>query len=240
MFGLNMITQEGAEWKRHRAIVKSAFNETNNAFVWEETVRIVNEWLIELDKAASLSDSEGLPTNVDLCHDFTRVTLLVIASAGFGKRSTWTEENSIPPYGRKVHLSRAIMDAVDVVFLRTLVPEVLWKAVAKEGMYVPCLGHILLRVRDSFNEFEGHMIELVSQARDTFGLDTRKEDSNVQGSALLKNMVQANMTFEKDEQMGHRNLTDEELLSNMFVSSSDCQKCTTSQIHLVHFPCWPR
>ena len=84
------------------------------------------------------------------------------------------------------------------------------------------------------------MIELVSQARDTFGLDTRKEGSNVQGSALLKNMVQANMTFEKDGQMGYRNLTDEELLSNLFVSSSDCQKCTISQIQLAHFPCWPR
>jgi len=240
MYGPNMVTLEGAEWKRHRAIVKSAFNETNNAFVWLETIRIVNEWFIEIDKAASSSDSEGLSTNVDLCLDLTRVTLLVIGSAGFGRRSTWAEENdSILPHGCKVHLSQAIMDVVGVVFFRALIPRFLWKAVAVEGMYVPYIGDFLLRVRDALDEFQRHMTELVSQARDTFGLKTRKEDSDVQGSALLKNMVQANMTFEKDEQVGHRNLTDEELLSNMFVSSSDYQKCIISQIQIVHFPCWP-
>jgi len=241
MYGPNMVTLQGTEWKRHRAIVKSAFNEANNAFVWQETIRIVNEWFIEIDKTASPSDSQGSFANVDLCHDLTRVTLLVIASAGFGRRSTWTEENSsIPPHGRKVHLSQAITDAVDFVFLRALIPKFLWKAVAEQGIYVPYLRRLLLRVRDAFDELEGHMIELVSQARDTFGLKTRKEDSGVQGSALLKNMVQANMTFEKDEQMGHRNLTDGELLSNMFVSCSDCRKCTISQNQIVHLPCWPR
>ena len=43
IYGSNMVGLEGAEWKRHRAIAKTAFNEANTAFVWQETIRIVNE-----------------------------------------------------------------------------------------------------------------------------------------------------------------------------------------------------
>ena len=229
MYGPNMVGLEGAEWKRHRAIAKTAFNEANNAFVWQETIRIVNEWFTEIDKAASSSDSEGSSTNMDLCRDLTRATLLIIASAGFGRRSTWTgESSSIPSPGHKVPLSQAITDAVDQIFLRILTPKPLWKAVTENGIHMPLLGRMLLRARDAFDELQGHMMELVSQARDTFGLSIRKEEDGIQGAALLKNMVQANMTFEKDDKVGHRNLTDGELLSNMFVSSSNCHKGTVT------------
>ena len=233
MYGPNMVGLEGAEWKRHRAIAKTAFNEANNAFVWQETIRIVNEWFIEIDdKAASSTDVEGssTTTNVDLCRDLTRATLLVIASAGFGRHSTWrTEENgSILPPGHKVHLSRAITDAVDLIQPRVLAPKRLWKAVVEDGVYIPLLGRSLLRMRDTFEELRGHMIELVSQARDTFSLGTKPDDHHVQGAALLKNMVQANLSFEGDEHVDYRTLTDEELLSNMFVSSSRSSKKSDS------------
>jgi len=42
MYGPNMVGLEGAEWKRHRVIAKAAFNEANNAFAWQETIRIVH------------------------------------------------------------------------------------------------------------------------------------------------------------------------------------------------------
>ena len=241
-----MVGLEGAEWKRHRAIAKTAFNEANTAFVWQETIRIVNEWFVEIDnEATSSNDAEGsATTNVDLCRDLTRATLLVIASAGFGRRSTWTEENSsVPLPGHKVHLSRAITDAVDLIQPRGLTPKCLWKAVVEDGVYVPLLERPLLKMRDAFEEFRGQMTELVSQARDTFGLGTKIDDHHVQGAALLKNMVQANMTFEKDEQVGHRSLTDEEVLSNMFVRSSALSKENSllrGILKVVVLPCWSR
>jgi len=237
-----MVGLEGTEWKRHRAITKTAFNEANNAFVWQETVRIVNEWFIEIDNKAA--DTQGSPTtNIDLCPDLTRVTLLLIASAGFGRRSTWTEENnSVPPPGHKVHLSRAIMDATGLIPPRALAPKRLWKAVVEDGASVPLLGPSLLRMRDAFEQLRGHMIELVSQARDPFDLGTKIDDHHVQG-ALLKNMVQANMSFEKDGQVGHRSLTDEELLSNMFVRAvpKKLRKLFAKRdLKVDVLPCWSR
>ncbi|KAJ3571796.1 hypothetical protein NP233_g3521 [Leucocoprinus birnbaumii] len=221
IYGPNMVGLEGAEWKRHRAIAKNAFNEANNAFVWQETLRIVNEWFIEIDKAATFAEPKGPVTRVDLLRDLTRATLLIIASGGFGRRSTWTGESStVPPPGHRVHLSSAITGACDQLFPRILTPKPIWDAVVERGMYIPFVGPIVLKARDAFEELEGHMMEVVSQARDRFGLGRPKDeasDGSVQGAALLKNMVEANMTFEKGSEVGERSLTDGELFSNMFL-----------------------
>ncbi len=68
------------------------------------------------------------------------------------------------------------------------------------------------------------MLEIASQAKDRFDASYQSgiEDDNggVHGAALLRNLVRANMTFEKSEgETGHKSLTDGELFSNMFVST---------------------
>jgi hypothetical protein len=215
-----MVGLEGTEWKRHRAIAKTAFNEANHAFVWRETLRIVNEWFTVIDKAAITSTESAQSTsNINLLRDLTRVTLLVIASAGFGRRSTWADESSsIPPPGHKAHLSSAITNAIDALFPRILTPKPIWNAVVEKRVYVPLLGPMLTRTKDAFDELRSHMVELVSQARDRFGISRQKEQGEEDGAALLRNMVEANMAFEKEDEAGYRSLTDGELLSNMFVS----------------------
>ncbi|KXN84067.1 Putative cytochrome P450 CYP13A1 [Leucoagaricus sp. SymC.cos] len=222
VYGPNLIGVEGSEWKRHRAIAKTAFNEANNAFVWRETLRIVNEWFAEIDKAATTTDSSQPTTNVDLLRDLTHAALLVIASAGFGRRSTWLEEsNTVPPPGHRIHLSPAITNAISALFPRILTPKPIWNAATEKGMYIPLLGPMLVKARDAFKDLRGHMTEVVSQARDRFGVGhqkgTEEADDGVHGAALLKNLVEANMTFEKGDDAGHRTMTDGELFSNMFV-----------------------
>lgn len=215
IYGPNMIGLEGSEWKRHRAIAKTAFNEANNAFVWRETLRIVHEWFSEIDKAAAPTDPI---TDVDLLRDLTRAALLVIAAAGFGRRSAWTgESNSTPPPGHRVHLSPAITNACDQLIPRILTPRPIWNAVVERGVYIPILGPFLLKARDAFDDLQAHMMEVVSLARDRFGLGRQKEVEEAQGAALLRNLVAANMSFEKGDEDGHRSFTDEELFSNMFV-----------------------
>ncbi len=76
---------------------------------------------------------------------------------------------------------------------------------------------MVLRASDAFDNLKAHMLEVVSQARDRFGLciQSGTDDGN-NGAGLLRNMVGANMTFEGEA--GYKSLTDGELLSNMFVS----------------------
>lgn len=221
-----MIGLEGSEWKRHRSIAKTAFNEANNAFVWREATRIVNEWFAEIDASAQSTSASNQPTaEIDLLRDLTRATLLVIASAGFGRRSTWLEDaSSIPPPGHKVPFSPAMIDAINGLFPRILTPRPIWNAVTERGVYVPLLGPFLLKAKDAFENLKGHMLEVVSQARDQYGVNRQKavgdeSDGSVHGAALLRNLVGANMTFGKDEsEAEYKSMTDAELFSNMFVS----------------------
>ena len=86
IYGQNVITAEGADWKRHRAVANSAFNEVrtndsrysnqlipfyqaNNALVWRETFRVVDEWFSEIDSAVKLKQT----ATIDLLKDFTKV-----------------------------------------------------------------------------------------------------------------------------------------------------------------------
>ena len=88
IYGPNLTTVEGAEWKRHRSVANPAFSEVcttvsdsgsqkkidpiyqpNNALVWSETCRIVDEWFSEIDDAIK---SEQKAT-VDLLNDLAQV-----------------------------------------------------------------------------------------------------------------------------------------------------------------------
>jgi len=216
-----MIGLEGVEWKRHRDIARSAFNEANQAFVWRETIRIVNEWFSEIDAAATPTPGQQPTSQVDLLRDMIRATLLVIASAGFGRRSTWLEDTkSTPPPGHKVAFNYAVISAIEQIFPRYLTPKFIWKAVTERGIYVPLIGPVVLKATEAFENLRGHMLEIALQARDRFKQNgIEDENDSVHGAALLRNLVRANMTFEKNEgETGQKSLTDEELFSNMFVS----------------------
>ncbi len=240
-----MISLEGSEWKCHRDIARSACKEANHTFVWHETIRIVNEWFSEIDAAATLTPEQQPTTQVDLLRDLIRATLLVIASAGFGRRSTWLEDTkSTPPPGHKVAFNPAIINAFEHIFPRYLTPKFIWKAVTERGVYVPFIGSVVLRTADAFENLKGHMLEIASQAKDRFdvGHQSEIEDDNggVHGAALLRNLVKTNMTFEKNEgETGQKSLTDGELFSNMFVSSLIFFRYSLVLTFIVLFPCGP-
>jgi hypothetical protein len=66
IYGRNIVGTEGLEWKRHRSVANSAFNEVsvvvqlaylypislhqaNNALVWRESARVIHEWFEEIE-----------------------------------------------------------------------------------------------------------------------------------------------------------------------------------------------
>lgn len=78
---------EGSDWKRHRTIAKPAFNEVhpysstslsfshhtpqaNHAFVWLETIRVINGWFADIDSKRKATDHVA----IDLVADLSQVT----------------------------------------------------------------------------------------------------------------------------------------------------------------------
>ncbi|EJC99089.1 uncharacterized protein FOMMEDRAFT_53415, partial [Fomitiporia mediterranea MF3/22] len=87
IYGRNVVSTDGDEWRRHVAVAGPAFNEANYALAWEETLRVMHEWFEELDCDPEISVGKCL----DIKGEMIRATLLIIASAGFGKHISWRE-----------------------------------------------------------------------------------------------------------------------------------------------------
>jgi cytochrome P450 len=78
LFGENIISTEGEEWKRHRKVVARAFTEPNNKLVWHETVKIMLA-LFEKWEKDGIADEVISDNVVDVTRD---LALMVISSAG--------------------------------------------------------------------------------------------------------------------------------------------------------------
>ncbi|KAF8556841.1 cytochrome P450 [Imleria badia] len=139
-----------------------------------------------------------------------QTALLVIASAGFGKRLSWTDDPTAePPPGCKLTFRSAFMDAVRNIIMRVLVPG--WFYSFSSLIKVPCLSARALRPQLAYADSRTHMLDLVASARAEI---TSGKRSKASGTALLRNLVEANMG-----QDGSSNkLTEGEILSNIFLS----------------------
>ncbi|KAK2762770.1 hypothetical protein FQN54_000944 [Arachnomyces sp. PD_36] len=87
VYGKNIITTEGEQWRLHRKITSPPFAEKNNVLVWQETVyqaqKMLVSWLGE--------DGGGNRTVHRLMDDTLRLSLYIISKAGFGVRLQWPE-----------------------------------------------------------------------------------------------------------------------------------------------------
>ncbi|KAF8437972.1 cytochrome P450 [Boletus edulis BED1] len=180
----------------------SAFNEANIALVWSEALRITNEWFEQLDAV-------GPEISVDLLPPMGQITLLIIASAGFGGRVSWIADPMVaPPPGHKLTFRSAFMDSVHNVFFRILTPG--WFYRLSSLITVPYLSSRALRTQLAFDELRTHMLDLVASAR----AETMSGDYEGKlGTALLRNLVEANM----NQDGASKKLSEGELLSNVFL-----------------------
>ncbi|KAK7045464.1 hypothetical protein VNI00_007717 [Paramarasmius palmivorus] len=202
-WGTNIISTEGAEWKAHRSIAKTAFNEANNALVWQETSRLVSEWMGDMEKS-------GEDTHVDLLEDLRLITMQVIQAAGFGRRPDWAEtfhNRDKTNGGQLLPFEEALSASASLLIPRSITPT--WLIDIAERVHVPKVGPKLTMIRKGFNDIKFHMLDLVALARTWMESDNKDRTLD---AALLRNLVEANSAEE-----GSKRLTDGELLSNAFV-----------------------
>lgn len=90
IFGRNIITTEGSDWKKHRKVTSPGFNEKNNALVFAESCRQTEGMLRKWNNARESGDAtlNELPT------DAMRLTLHIISRIGFGVSLLWPGETA--------------------------------------------------------------------------------------------------------------------------------------------------
>lgn len=135
LFGRNVVTTEGAEWKMHRKITSPSFNEKNNALVFAESISqtrgMLRKWMG--------SDFKGNMTVEEVPLDTTRVTLHIISLVGFGVRLLWPGEeprkdqsisdaaysSHTPPPGHTVSFEESLRVILEQLHFLVLIPTIL-------------------------------------------------------------------------------------------------------------------
>jgi hypothetical protein len=109
----------------------------------------------------------------------------------------------------------AICTTIKRLFTKILTPN--WIDHLSKVIYIPIVTPVMKETREAFASLHSHMLEVVSQARAQFA-DGKGSSLD---AALLRNLVHANMN---QEEGSSKHLSDDELLSNTFVSHStrDC------------------
>lgn len=89
IYGKNVVSAEGAMWRRHRKLTSPAFTERNNQLVWKATLEKSKAMLQGWVKPEAVQQSIQ-----QVRKDTMRLSLEVIGRAGLGQDMEWSEDLS--------------------------------------------------------------------------------------------------------------------------------------------------
>ncbi|KAG8687554.1 hypothetical protein FRC11_006996 [Ceratobasidium sp. 423] len=189
IFGKNLLSAEGDEWKRQRRIVAPVFSEKNNRLVLSSAKWFVDQMTNEWDHKTA--------THVqDVDSDITmQITLCVIAKAGFGQDIEWGNDGEVPE-GHKLTFKQALLTVSHNITLIIVLPKWMfgWRKHWKE-------------VRDAYQELRLYFQEMISsrRAENTPGSRVQAEEQH----DLFNQLILAH----DDDNV----LSEEELIGNVFL-----------------------
>ena len=200
----------------------------------------MNEWFDA--ELAGKTDGEM----IDLLPAFTNVALLVIASAAFGRRTTWTSVSSdseLISY-HSMNFAVAIKTTIHYLLFKVLIPTHMYTL--SQTIHIPWLTSALNNTTNAFESLRKHMLEIVSDARalgttgsrESAAHPARQETTGYRiNSGLLANLVGANTVYGDDNLISEkrRTLTEEELLSDTFVRSRTLSAKITTKWFILRF-----
>ncbi|KIO18583.1 hypothetical protein M407DRAFT_31774 [Tulasnella calospora MUT 4182] len=173
LYGTNLVTTEGNLWSRHRRLVNPSFQETSIRYVWEQTVRIVNEMFDDWGES---------PQHVNnVCALTKDIALLVIGAVAFGRKANWGSQSSPRPEGHEMHFHDTLRIVSEKVLLRLALPPWVWgNKETRERMGlggIPSKGWLGSTVKEAaiaFAELELYMEEMIDE-RTTGGFEGRRD-----------------------------------------------------------------
>ncbi|KAF8517917.1 cytochrome P450 [Hysterangium stoloniferum] len=215
VYGHNIVGSDGPEWKKQREAARAAFNEGNVQLVWEESCRASRD-------AVALLDNSHMSTPPDVTQFLRKAT------SAFGQRFYYGKDRSasLPP-GYTLQFGEALKLACEQMVTLWATPKWLY------GLPIPWLRPFLSRVKLSYKELRGHLLRLIEHSRSTLVVDSNEKSHD----NLLRRLVEAN-TLETDPA---KRLTDEELLSNVFIFLVAGHETTahTASFILAHLALYP-
>ncbi|KAG8953494.1 hypothetical protein FRC04_002336 [Tulasnella sp. 424] len=119
LYGDNLLTTEGETWSRHRRLANPSFAETSIRYVWEQTLRILDEMCDDWGE----DSTKEIPHMAELTKE---ITLLILGAVAFGQETHWESGPGIPPDGHKMTFRQAVGIVSERLPLRVALPSWLW------------------------------------------------------------------------------------------------------------------
>ncbi|KAK2625090.1 hypothetical protein QTJ16_005459 [Diplocarpon rosae] len=239
IFGKNIISTEGGEWKKHRKITAPGFNEKNNVLVFGEACKqaqgMLRKWT-GVEGSGNLTLKE-VPT------DTMRLTLHIISRIGFGVSLLWPGEQS----DEKASASDAIFSSNEAPeghtmsfehALDTLLGNLIWVLLVPKWILrrLPFSGSS--KAYDSYCNWKLYMSELFTQRREEAREGKMSEGLDIMGmlvrSSYGKSVTSGRKSFPnhaEKEEVVRPILSDSDILGNAFVMIVAGHETTANSIH---------
>ncbi|KAI1821297.1 cytochrome P450 [Xylaria intraflava] len=227
LFGRNVVTTEGAEWRMHRKVTSASFNERNSALVFKEASSLArgmtDYWFQNQAINGSIKTIE---------QDTMSLALNIISYVGFGLRLVWPGQalpadadsrmikyaSFDPPPGHTLTFSGAIGGVLEHLLTILLTPTFLLNnipirkfAVAKEA-------------RDNYNLYMREFLEEKAQ-------DVRRGDKET-GMDIMGSLVAT--SYQDKQNQGAKQkiqLKDSEIIGNAFIMFLAGHETTGNVMH---------
>jgi cytochrome P450 len=165
VFGRNVVTTEGADWKKHRKITAPQFSEKNNALVFEVTKKSILE-LIEIWK------SVGFDKKVDVLNEMFQLAMHVISGAAFGVQLNFREDVTDVKDGHTITFKQSLQHLATALPIYIALPNWLVRVLPFQN---------IKDAKRDIDEFDAYMHELYQSAY----------DGKLKGNNLLNALVQS-------------------------------------------------
>ncbi|KAK8139321.1 hypothetical protein PG984_002701 [Apiospora sp. TS-2023a] len=193
VFGDNLATVDGDQWKKHRKIASSCFNESVNATVWSESLSQADDMMRYWTSRPAISSSAD---------DLRTLSLHVLSRAGFGKSFQFQghlEKKAAAATNYKDSLQTVLENCIVIMALGT-------KFLSK-----PWLPARLRRVYRAYVAFQQYLTSLYESEKQQMANETHKTTG--QSRTLMSTLIQANSAEEAEP----ASLRERELYGNMFL-----------------------
>ncbi|KAG0639049.1 cytochrome P450 [Tuber brumale] len=206
-YGDNVLTLEGAEWRRHNKYTRPPFSDAVHKVVWDEGVK-------QAHAAVNVWNRENSCLNVG--RDLRTISMNVLSLSNFGvalpfdhgSETTEHFDRNIPP-GHKMSYGKAVNHVLDNIIPLVIAPK--W--LLRNG------PESLKKIGRSYDELGIYLKELI-QIGDKAAASDRKN--------LLGSLVEASAGDGPEKGSG---LTDAEVIGNAFIFAVAGLETTTGTLH---------
>lgn len=234
IFGRNMLTTEGAEWKMHRKGVSPSFNERNAAYIFGESIHqtkgMISQWMGNDVLDMQRSSSSTINT---IEHDTMTLALNIIAHVGFGLRFFWPgqkmpDDLSVqnkkyasfePPKGHSLTFVDSLATVLERILVLLLTPQWLLR-------YLPFKATKEALV--AYENYDKYMQEFLEDK-----IEEAHRGASSDGMDIMGQLVRATYSNRgKNEKTGEQpKMTDEMIKGNAFIIIVAGHETTANTLH---------